>query len=206
MSEKNLVLLFSAPSQKAVADSSKTLKALSSPGWTNPSLSLFSHIMCSSPWPSWWPIHWLAPVCQCLSCRERKATQTAQDVNSLVPNGRERSVPLTCWLHCCLHSPVCCYPPLGKGTLLVCTRVVVYQDSEVFFSSAPQPVGPQPVLVQGVIPSLMQDAVCVFVELSRVSVSPLLQSVQTPLSDSGPQFGITPQTCWGCTPPHHHGH
>lgn len=136
-----------------------TPQTLSS-GWTSPALILFSYSMCFSPRPPWWPTHWFTPVCQCLSCTEPKTAQTAQDVTSSVPNRREPSVLLTCWLPCCLYSPIWC--------CLFILKLLFIKTPRDFSGKGSPASQAQPVPVQGVILSQMQDPVVVFAELSKV--------------------------------------
>ncbi|KAK4811113.1 LOW QUALITY PROTEIN: hypothetical protein QYF61_016399 [Mycteria americana] len=70
-----------------------------------------------------------------------------------------------------------------KGTLLAHIQLSIHQDTQVFFCKAAfQLVGPQPVLVHGIIPPQVQDLALPLVELHEVPpISPL---VEVPLNVS----------------------
>ena len=73
---------------------------------------------------------------------------------------------------------LCC-----KGTLLNPGQLLVHQDPQVLFCKAAfQMVGPQPVLLSGVIPTQMQDFAFSLVELREIPLILIIQSVKVPLN------------------------
>ena len=86
----------------------------------------------------------------------------------------------------------------NKGTLLAHVQLGVHQDPHVLFCKAAfQPVGPQHVLVDGVVPPQVQDFALPLVEQHEAPVSPFLQLVQVPLNGSTTLWCIGPSSQFG---------
>ena len=88
-----------------------------------------------------------------------------------MPSKWIKSLPLICWLCSCSNSPDGWWPALllgqAAGPSSACCQP---RPSWPFLQSCPQAVGPQPLKLQGAIPSQVQDLVIVLAQFSEVPV------------------------------------
>lgn len=67
-----------------------------------------------------------------------------------------------------------------RGALLTCGQLLLHQDPKVFSCKADlDPLSPQPTLLHGAAPPQVQDSALAFVKFYEVSVSLILQFVET---------------------------
>lgn len=87
-------------------------------------------------------------------------------------------LPLTCWLHFCYCIPVCVDPPSLQRCCCLFSACYLPEPPSLFQPSCLLDSHPQPILVDGVVPSQMQDSA--FAEFHEVPVSTFPQPVEVP--------------------------
>lgn len=157
--------------------------------------------MFSSPWSFSWSFLYLIQYVNTLSPTWKP--KTGHDIPDVVWKVKYRGFPVTSLepVGCTLTNAA--QDALGllfcKGTLLAYVQLVYDNPHALFWGAVFQLVRPQPILLQGDLPSQVQDLVFIFVELHEVLSDLFCQLVKVPWITAFPQVYQSLSPVW-CSP------
>uniref|UniRef100_A0A7M4FH58 Solute carrier family 6 member 9 n=1 Tax=Crocodylus porosus TaxID=8502 RepID=A0A7M4FH58_CROPO len=133
-----------------------------------------------------------SPMCPHPFCRGPTAGHRTPDVASPVLNGGEESLPQSAGTAPTRAAQNACCLLGNADTLLAPGQLITHSKPQVLFCrAAAQPVTPQPVPVQGIAPSYVQDFALVLAELHEIFAQS--SHVSVTLNPSPPSRAAAPQ-------------